>query len=126
MSEEKLSITVHRFVFKEEQSGGFFCDPAIFVKVDYYGEIFRSKTVYGKAELPKFNDTFDLGNGRKDEKIRVSVYSEGCFSNDFIGEVNVYFDSLKVEGGTKDGFTVLKNGSSLGVIFLESHYTKGE
>ena len=71
MTEEKLSITVHRFVFKEGQSGGFISDPAIYIKVIYDKEKFKSKTVYGKDEMPTFGDTFDLGDGTADEKIIV-------------------------------------------------------
>ena len=72
--------------------------------------------------MPTFGDTFDLGDGCADEKIIVQCWSEDTFSDHFIGECNIFFDSLKVGEGTKDGFTMLKETKSIGVVFIESHY----
>ena len=126
MSGEHLVLHVQELKFKEGMSGGFFSDPAIYIKILYNGEELKGETKFGEAQNPHFNDEHDLGNGCDDDKIVVQCFSEGTFSDDFIGECNVFMDSLKVGTGVRDGFTMLKETDSIGVVFLKTDYTPPE
>ena len=126
MAEENLKIQVHELSFKSDASGGIFTDPSIYIKIKLGKEEFKTKTSYGKAKSAKFNDTFDLGNGRREDRIIVQAWDEGTFSDDFIGECSIFMDQLKVGIGKKGGFTMLKETKSIGVIYLESIYVLPE
>ena len=123
---ENLTIVVNNLVFKKGQSGGFFSDPAFYCKLLFGGDTHKTKTAYGNATDPEFDLTVDLGAADQDDKIILQVHSEGTFSDDFVGECNIFIDSLKVGKGKKDGFTVLKETSSIGVVFITSTYTAPE
>jgi len=92
MSTENLKITVHELAFKDDASGGLFSDPSIYIKVRLGKKAFKTKTAYGKSQNPKFDDTFDLGEANREDRIVVQCFDEGTFSDDFIGECSVFMD----------------------------------
>ena len=69
MAEENLTIVVNQLVFKKGQSGGFFSDPAFYIKLIFGGEEHKTKTAYGNSTDPEFDLTVDLGAADADDKI---------------------------------------------------------
>ena len=92
MAEENLKVHILQMMFKDNVSGGFFSDPAIYIKILYNETEYKGEIKYGEAQNPTFNDEHDLGTGNDDEKITVQCWSAGTFSDDFIGECNIFMD----------------------------------
>lgn len=120
MSAEKLKIFIQELNFKKNQGGGIISDPAIYIKVVYGKEVFKTKTTYGKGKNPRFDEEFDLGEGKADDKIIVSAWDQGTFSDTFIGECTIFIDQLKIGKGVKNGYTLLKDITRIGNLFIES------
>ena len=125
MVEERLKIVIQEMNFRKEVSGSWASDPSIYVKVIMGTQEFKTKTVYGRAAHPRFDEEFDLGAG-KVESIIVQAWDEGTFSDSFIGECTIFMDQLKVGKGIRNGYTVLKDIKTIGNLFIESVYTGGE
>ena len=111
--------------FKAEVSGGWLTDPAIYIKVICGDERFKTKTRYGKGKNPRFDEEFDLGEGSQEQLI-VQAWDEGTVSDSFIGECTIFMDQLKIGKGIRNGYTILKDVSAIGNLFIESVYVAPE
>ena len=60
---ENLTIVIHNLVFIDnvDRRGGFFSNPAFYIKIQFGGEEYKTKTTYDNPTDPKFDLTIDLG-----------------------------------------------------------------
>mmetsp|Transcript_19302 Transcript_19302/g.13863 ORF Transcript_19302/g.13863 Transcript_19302/m.13863 type:complete len:99 (-) Transcript_19302:508-804(-) len=87
--------------------------------ITYREETFKTDVKNNAGKKPKWDQTYQIDVKYVGDDINVKVYDKDVFGSDYVGQANIKWSSLCMNGGMDDWFDLMYSSKKAGSIRLK-------